>query len=611
MINSLGNLFLYLPILFTFFFYLRSSKLNESQTILAARVIYICSLIPFLLLLIAFATSNFQTLNVLQNSYINDPFIFKVTSAWGSHEGSILLWVFLINLYGLIFSFFHKKNLLNKQLIFISQIFIIYILLSSNPFIEVNMDGNTEGLGLNPILQNLLFVIHPPILFLGYLGLIIPFVISSYILTTKQHDEPLFQQMLIWSKISWFFLTVGIVLGSYWAYSELGWGGWWFWDPVENVSLIPWLLNTALVHSLQVSIKNNQLKLWSLNLALYGFIAAVFGTFLVRSNLIVSVHSFATDPLRGLFLIIIIGYLLITTIRMNLKSISLFNKDTFQFISKESFLLINNIFFICAALTVFIGTVYPLFSEMIFKTAVSVGAPYYNFTFNILLAPIIILMAFAPQIKWHNHHSQNQIKLLIIFLTGFVASLISYLFFYNLFFSISVFITAPLFIQSVVVLFAKFKKDFRFYAQWLAHLSIGIFIIAAVSTEQFDTEENLLFKKDSNNELPLNSGGYAYIENIQNIEKLNHVQILLDMKIVENNKTYSLSPSKNIYQPSGQITNEVSVVNNFFSQYYATISQIESDLVSINLVYKPFINLLWMSALMLILGIFGSIFRKI
>ena len=611
MINSLGNLFLYLPILFTFFFYLRSSKLNESQTILAARVIYICSLIPFLLLLIAFATSNFQTLNVLQNSYINDPFIFKVTSAWGSHEGSILLWVFLINLYGLIFSFFHKKNLLNKQLIFISQIFIIYILISSNPFIGVNMDGNTEGLGLNPILQNLLFVIHPPILFLGYLGLIIPFVISSFILTTKQHDEPLFQQMLIWSKISWFFLTVGIVLGSYWAYSELGWGGWWFWDPVENVSLIPWLLNTALVHSLQVSIKNNQLKLWSLNLALYGFIAAVFGTFLVRSNLIVSVHSFATDPLRGLFLIIIIGYLLITTIRMNLKSISLFNKDTFQFISKESFLLINNIFFICAALTVFIGTVYPLFSEMIFQTAVSVGAPYYNFTFNILLAPIIILMAFAPQIKWHNHHSQNQIKLLIIFLTGFVASLISYFIFYNLYFSISVFITAPLFMQSVVVLFAKFKKDFRFYAQWLAHLSIGIFIIAAVSTEQFDTEENLLFKKDSNNELPLNSGGYAYIENIQNIEKLNHVQILLDMKIVEENKTYSLSPSKNIYQPSGQITNEVSVVNNFFSQYYATISQIESDLVSINLVYKPFINLLWMSALMLILGIFGSIIRKI
>ena len=344
MINIAGHIFLYLPIVFAVFYYTRSAKLNELHTVLTTRAIYICSLIPFILLLLAFATSNFQTLNVLQNSYINDPFIFKVTSAWGSHEGSILLWVFLINFYGLIFSFFHKKNLIHKQLIFISQIFIIYILLSSNPFVSVNIDVNTQGLGLNPILQNLLFVIHPPILFLGYLGLIIPFVIASFVLTTKEHENYLFQQMLLWSKISWFFLTVGITLGSYWAYSELGWGGWWFWDPVENVSLIPWLLNTALVHSLQVSIKNNQLKLWSLNLALYGFIAAVFGTFLVRSNLIVSVHSFAADPLRGLFLIIIIGYLLVTTIRMNLKSISLFNKDTFQIVSKESFLLINNIF---------------------------------------------------------------------------------------------------------------------------------------------------------------------------------------------------------------------------------------------------------------------------
>ena len=167
MINIAGNIFLYLPIVFAVFYYTRSSKLNELHTVLTTRAIYICSLIPFILLLLAFATSNFQTLNVLQNSYINDPFIFKVTSAWGSHEGSILLWVFLINFYGLIFSFFHKKNLIHKQLIFISQIFIIYILLSSNPFVSVNIDVNTQGLGLNPILQNLLFVIHPPILFFG------------------------------------------------------------------------------------------------------------------------------------------------------------------------------------------------------------------------------------------------------------------------------------------------------------------------------------------------------------------------------------------------------------------------------------------------------------
>ena len=193
--------------------------------------------------------------------------------------------------------------------------------------------------GLNPILQHILFVIHPPTLFLGYIGLIIPFVLASHILVTKDFSQNFFKQMLFWAKISWFFLTFGIVLGSYWAYSELGWGGWWFWDPVENISLIPWLLNTALIHSLQVSIKNDQLKLWSLNLALYSFIAAVFGTFLVRSNLIVSVHSFATDPLRGLFLIVIIGYLFLVTIKLNIKTAFHVNQDTLYLICQECCLL--------------------------------------------------------------------------------------------------------------------------------------------------------------------------------------------------------------------------------------------------------------------------------
>ena len=273
---------------------------------------------------------------------------------------------------------------------------------------SVEANENVLGLGLNPILQHFLFVIHPPTLFLGYIGLIIPFVISAHMLVNKNFSEKLFKEMLIWSKVSWFFLTGGIVLGSYWAYSELGWGGWWFWDPVENISLIPWLLNTALIHSLQVSIKSNQLKLWSLNLGLYCFIASVFGTFLVRSNLIVSVHSFATDPLRGLFLIIIIAYLLAMTVRLNIKSISNFNEDSFNLLSRESFLLLNNIFFICSALVVFIGTVYPLFSEMILKTSVSVGAPYYNFAFNLLLAPLILFMAFAPQINWGKHEKKDK-----------------------------------------------------------------------------------------------------------------------------------------------------------------------------------------------------------
>ena len=415
--------------------------------------------------------------------------------------------------------------------------------------------------------------------------------------------------MLLWSKLSWFFLTFGIVLGSYWAYSELGWGGWWFWDPVENISLIPWLLNTALIHSLQVSIKSNQLKLWSLNLALYSFIAAVFGTFLVRSNLIVSVHSFASDPLRGLFLIMIIAYLFIVTLRLNIKSVNYFNQDTFKIMSKETFLLLNNIFFIAASLTVLVGTIYPLFSEIIYNSSVSIGAPYYNFAFNLLMAPIILLMAFAPQIKWGEHKKKNNQTFYIIAISIVITAIVYYLL-GNIFFALSVFITMPLFIKSFLVFFKKISKDRSFFAQWLAHLSIGLFIVAAVYTEQFDYEKNITFEKGDSNEIVLNEGASLLLENIKDSDLSNHQKISVDLIVVEKNLKYSLSPSKNIYQPSGQVTNEVSTVNRYFDQYYATISMIESDKVSINLVFKPFINLLWISSILLVFSIFLSIIKR-
>ena len=608
MISFLGNSFIYISLILTLLFYTNLlKKLILSKTLV--KLIYFINLIPFVLLMYAFSISDFTLLNVVENSFVDDPIFYKVTSAWGSHEGSILLWVFLINLFGFFFLNKNQTIEIHKNILFISTLFVLYVVISSNPFTYVETNKNILGLGLNPILQHFLFIIHPPTLFLGYIGLIIPFVISVHMLVNKNFSQKLFKEMLIWSKISWFFLTGGIVLGSYWAYSELGWGGWWFWDPVENISLIPWLLNTALIHSLQVSIKSNQLKLWSLNLGLYCFIASVFGTFLVRSNLIVSVHSFATDPLRGFFLIIIIGYLLAMTVRLNIKSISNFNEDSFNLLSRESFLLLNNIFFICSALVVFIGTVYPLFSEIILKTSVSVGAPYYNFAFNFLLAPLILFMAFAPQINWGKHEKKDkQIPFIIIF--SLLISLLSYYFSNNFYFALSVFITAPLFLKSILVLKTNFSKNMSFYSQWLAHLSIGFFIIAAVYTEQFDYEENLLFEKDSTNEIKLKNNKTAIIKNIKDEKIQNYQRISVDLLIYDGQKNKELSPSKNIYQPSGQVTNEVSTTNNLFSQYYATISTIETNKVGVNLVYKPFINLLWLSAIMLIFSIFLSVVKK-
>ncbi len=609
MISNLGNFFLFFSLISITVFYTGWSKKIFTSDTVFLNLIYVTSASPFLVLVIGFAISDYTVLNIFQNSYIDDPIFYKVTSAWGSHEGSILLWIFLINIYGIFFLKTNSNKEIHKQIIFISSLFILYLLISSNPFQKIELDKTLEGLGLNPILQHLLFIIHPPTLFLGYIGLIIPFVLASHILISKNFSENLFNQMLFWSKISWFFLTFGIVLGSYWAYSELGWGGWWFWDPVENISLIPWLLNTALIHSLQVSIKSNQLKLWSLNLALYSFIAAVFGTFLVRSNLIVSVHSFATDPLRGLFLIMIIAYLFMVTVRLNVKSVSYFNQDTFKIISKETFLLLNNIFFIAAALTVLVGTIYPLFSEIFYNSSVSIGAPYYNFAFNFLMSPIILLMAFAPQIKWGEHKRKNNQTFYIIAISILITAIVYYLL-GNIFFSLSVFITMPLFIKSFLVFFKKASKDRSFFSQWLAHLSIGLFIVAAVYTEQFDYEKNITFEKGDSNEIVLDEDTSLLLENIKDSDLSNHQKISVDLIVVEKKLKYSLSPSKNIYQPSGQVTNEVSTVNRYFDQYYATISMIESDKVSINLVYKPFINLLWISLILLVFSIFLSIIKR-
>ena len=609
MILFFGNFFLYLSLFCIFIFFSGFYKRIKLSEINFIKTTYIISAIPFVFLTIGFAISDFSISNVYRNSYIDDPFFFKITSMWGSHEGSILLWIFLINFFGFVFLMSNTTQDIHKQIIFISSLFLLYLVISSNPFEYFEAKSDDMGLGLNPILQNILFVIHPPTLFIGYIGLLIPFVLSSHMLITKNFSEELFTEMLFWSKISWFFLTFGIVLGSYWAYSELGWGGWWFWDPVENISLIPWLLNTALIHSLQVSIKNNQLKLWSLNIALYAFIAAVFGTFLVRSNLIISVHSFASDPLRGLFLILIIGYLFLVTIKLNLKSTNYFNQDTFNLISKESFLLLNNIFFIAAALTVFIGTIYPLFSEMFFQTSVSIGAPYYNFAFNLLMAPIILLMAFAPQIQWTKHKRKNNHNIYIIIIS-FITAILSYYYFSNLYFALGLFLTIPIFIKSAITFFKLYPKNKNFIAQWLGHLSIAIFIIAAVYTEQFDYEKNLLFEKNGETQIALDDNSIILLQDIENQQFKNYQKILISLLILKDKTEYKLTPSKNIYQPSGQVTNEVSTVNSHLHQFYATISKVESDQVSVNIVFKPLINLLWISAIMLVFSIFLSIIKR-
>ena len=606
-----GQIFIYFNLFLVLSFLFLHNRFPSFFSSITIRLIGITGCIPFLVLMLGFIISDFTILNVSMNSFIDDPIFYKMASAWGSHEGSILLWIFIINLYLLFFLIRNKnhKNII-RNILLIEVGFLFYVILSSNPFIYYEVTANHQGMGLNPVLQHFLFVIHPPILFLGYIGLIIPFSTAVYILSSQNFDKKHFQTILIWSKISWFFLTLGIVLGSYWAYSELGWGGWWFWDPVENISLIPWLLTTAIIHSTAVSIKKNELKIWSLNLCLYAFIAAIFGTFLVRSNLIVSVHSFASDPLRGMYLLAIVVYLLSFAVYLNIKSVKLFNQDKFYLLSRESFLLFNNIFFISAALTVFIGTIYPLFTEIIYQKQVSVGAPYYNVTFNILLAPAILLMALAPQLSW-GKSTINYKSLWAAVIASIVIGLLAFLIWSNMYFTIAAVLCFPILSVSLFTIPALFKaKNISFVSQWLAHLSIAVFILAAVFTEQFDKDYNIEFSKNSQVTQSLNRSIDITLNDIHESSFSNHQKIKVDVTINKSGNMIQLNPSKNIYQPSGQVTTEVSKKSYYFDNFYSTITSITESNVILNVVYKPLINLLWLSTMLLILGIGLSIFRK-
>ena len=611
MLSLVGYFFLYINLSLISIFFLLQKKIAITSSKSFLILISFTGCMPFVALLIGFMTSDFSIVNVAKNSFIDDPLFFKMASAWGSHEGSILLWIFIINIY--LFFFIIFNNDLKKSLSIILVIefsFILYVLISSDPFAYIDPLKIDKGLGLNPVLQHLLFLIHPPILFIGYIGLIIPFSISAYILISKDFSRKNFKYILIWTKISWLFLTLGISLGSYWAYSELGWGGWWFWDPVENVSLIPWLLTTALIHSCNVSIKKKELMVWTLNLCLYGFIASVFGTFLVRSNLIISVHSFASDPLRGLYLIAIISYLLAFTFYLNIKSTKLLGQDQFSLISRESFLLFNNVFFIAAAITVFIGTIYPIFTEFVQGQKISVGAPYYNFTFNIILAPGILLMALAPQLSWGYNKSKKTIITKLLIASLFI-SCFSFYFLKNFNFALAVFLSAPILITSIgSINFLLKNMRVSLFAQWLSHLSIALFILSAVYTEQFDKDYNIEFSKATQTSQKVNNKTNITLDNIYEESKSNHQKIIADLTLNYKGKKIKLNPSKNVYEPSGQVTTEVSKNNYYLDNFYTTISSISPDYIVLNLVHKPFIDLLWLSTLLLVLGITLSIFRK-
>ena len=408
MIPSLGNLSLYLSLFFAISQFIVSRK-NKNLKFISISVIglLISSLISFFLLMYSHVVSDFSVLNVFQNSHTTKPLLYKISGAWGNHEGSMLLWILVLTLFNyFIFKLFNKKNsvFISKTLeiqAFITIGFILFTVLTSNPF-ERMIPAQANGLGFNPILQDPALAIHPPLLYIGYVGFSATFSMAVATLSLNNSEKiPWYNYMKPFVVAAWTFLTVGIALGSIWAYYELGWGGWWFWDPVENASFMPWLLGTALLHSLIVVEKRKSLQTWVLLLAILAFLLSVLGTFLVRSGILTSVHTFALDPSRGIYILIFTALIGVYSLTLfGSKSKKYFDNNYFTFFSKEGSILVNNILMIVVCATVFLGTIYPLLVEAFTNSKISVGEPYYNSTVIPIMIPAILVMGVGPMLSW-------------------------------------------------------------------------------------------------------------------------------------------------------------------------------------------------------------------
>ena len=378
--------------------------MNVARSTALAQLVFVLG--SFAALVTLHVTSDFSVLNVYENSHSLKPMIYKITGVWGNHEGSMLLWVSILALFGGLVAAFGNNLPLSLRAhvlavqAWIASAFYIFILLTSNPFLRI-ANPPLEGRDLNPVLQDIGLAVHPPMLYLGYVGFSISFSFAIAALIEGRIDAAWARWVRPWTLLAWIFLTLGIAMGSYWAYYELGWGGWWFWDPVENASLMPWLAGTALLHSAVVMEKRNALKVWTILLSILTFSLSLLGTFLVRSGVLTSVHAFATDPRRGVFILLILCLFIGGSLSLYAwRASSLKQGGLFAPISREGALVLNNLFLTTACATVLVGTLYPLALEVLTGDKISVGAPFFNLTFAPLFVPLLIAVPFGPLLAW-------------------------------------------------------------------------------------------------------------------------------------------------------------------------------------------------------------------
>ncbi|MDC0058102.1 heme lyase CcmF/NrfE family subunit [Pelagibacteraceae bacterium] len=577
----------------------------------------ICS--SFLSLIFAYVISDFSNFNVFENSHSDKPLIYKISGAWGNHEGSILLWLCMISIYGFLYSFISnsldsfKVNVLRIQ----SSLFVIFaffIILTSNPFLVNSVQVN-EGLGLNPILQDPALAIHPPMLYLGYVGFSLVFSLAIASLFKKNEDKNWILETKKWSIVSWTFLTAGIALGSYWAYYELGWGGWWFWDPVENISLMPWIVGLALVHSL-IMIRGEQIiERWIVFLSILSFSLSILGTFLVRSGILTSVHSFASDASRGLFILLIFflttgfGFLLFL-----IKSPKKKNNLHLLLINKTSALIINNILMIIAMLTILLGTIYPIIIEVLTNTRISVGGPYFNSTVLPVLLPGFLLMSIAPVLSWQSNKIKKfRVYVIFFLILSLLVFLHSYFTVFNTWGFIGLVLGSWIILASIISIVIRFKflisfKYIKSINSFIAHIGVGIMIIGITFSSIYQKEFN--FNISVGEEIRINDN-VLKLENMQ-VKQQENYQSLRAFFSLKNDGDFIdyILPGKNYYPVSKIITTEAGIYHDWLNDIYITLGGEEDNTWNIKVYLNPLVSFIWIGVFIMIFSGLIAVFKK-
>ncbi len=584
-------------------------------------------IISFLCLTHAYVTSDFSVANVAANSHSTKPLIYKLSGVWGNHEGSMLLWVLILAIFGAAVAAFGnnlpatlKANVLSVQAS-IALAFLLFLVLTSDPFLRLD-PAPADGRGLNPILQDPALAFHPPFLYTGYVGFSIAFSFAIAALIEGRIDAAWARWVRPWTLAAWMFLTIGIAMGSWWAYYELGWGGWWFWDPVENASFMPWLAGTALLHSALVMEKREALKVWTVLLAILTFSLSLMGTFIVRSGVLTSVHSFAVDPARGVF---ILGILIFFTggglMLFAARAKELRQGGMFAPVSREGSLVLNNILLVTATATVFVGTLYPLALEGITGEKISVGPPYFNMTFGPLMIPLLLALPFGPALAWKRGDILGVAQRLYAAMgLAAVAAFCTYVAFNRgpslapFGIALGAFVMAGAlseFLARIKIGSVGFEEAVRrarnlprsAYGTLLAHFGIGMMAVGIVATSAYQEERILIMKPTGK----VSVGGFDLtFKGAAPARGPNYREDVAQFEVAKGGVPVTvLTPSKRIYDAPPQPTTESGIHASWLGDLYVVIGdeqQQEGGAYAVRAYFNPLVRFIWLGALIMFIG---------